>query len=525
MHLCIGVPRLRRLLSRSAVVCAGLCVIFALPACDRASGPEFARKATADGLKSNVGTNDHRVTESVTSIEESAAESLEQASPQLPPEVPGKFRPDDNRPVHDLIRLSASGIHLYESKRLKLYTDLPESDARPLTALVDALYPAWEDYFGPLPPDRAGTDFQMSGYVMRDMALFRGLGLIPDDLTFDHGSHLQNEFWMREQEFEYYRRHLLIHEATHCFMTYMPGVDAPRWYLEGMAEYFGAHRVLQELTAVSDDSKTATKAEFRVMPTSAAEFPGFGRISIIRKACSQNMARTIPSVLGLKSREFISPEPYAWSWALCAFLDGTPRYRDRFRRLGAFTQSGQFAGEFFRSFEPDDRDLTTEWKIFVTNIQYGYDTSRAAIDFDVGTSLTTEETERTTEIVADRGWQSSHTLLHSGNTYTITATGRFTLTEAGGESKAWESEPQGISFRYFNGQPLGKLLGCIRPEEGPAEISDQIMMNSFPIGDELQFTAPVSGTLYLRVNDVWNSLADNRGTIKVKVCQTTSDAR
>lgn len=431
-----------------------------------------------------------------------------------------RYRPDDRRVLHDEKRLAEVGIHIFESKRLKLYTDIDAEIARTLPPLVDELYLAWEDYFGPLPADRDGTEFQMSGYVMRDMALFQGLGLIPSDLSFDHGSHLQNEFWMRDQEFDYYRRHLLIHEATHCFMTFVPGVDAPRSYLEGMAEYFGTHRpILADEDHVATDQNILPNRtmKFCVMPSSRNEFTGFGRILIIRNDVAAHRSRAIPAVLSLESAEFNSPNPYAWSWALCAFLDGTPRYQDRFRKLSLFTRGNQFQREFSSVFAADERDLVTEWNLFLANLQYGYDIQRAAIDFRAGEVLSTDRPEQIVEVKAARGWQSSGVLMTKGINYELTAHGRFTLANGDENKQPWESEPQGISFRYFNGLPLGTLVGCLRSDQGQGSGNDEPMLKVISIGRERSLVAPENGTLYLRVNDAWNSLHDNHGQVTVKI--------
>ena len=92
------------------------------------------------------------------------------ARPQAPLKPQPVYRPDDLRPARDDAKLAEAGIHLDQSKRLKLYTDVDPEFARTVPPLIDQVYDAWEDYFGPLPADRAGTDFQMSGYLMRDMA-------------------------------------------------------------------------------------------------------------------------------------------------------------------------------------------------------------------------------------------------------------------------------------------------------------------------------------------------------------------
>ena len=415
-------------------------------------------------------------------------------------------RPDDRRPRHNDARLADAGIHIFESKRLKLYTDIEPELARPLPDLVDQLYVELEEYLGPLPPDVARSDFQISGFLIHDLALFRELGLLPEDFTIEHGAQRRNEFWMRDQEFDYYRRHLLLHESTHCFMNFMPGVDAPLWYLEGMAEYFGAHQRHPEKPTV-----------FRAMPTSPQDFAGFGRITIVRNDVAANKTLSIVAIMDLTAVDFVIPDPYAWSWALCAFLDGNPRYHDRFQKLSRFTQGTQFVRLFAEFFDRDQRDLATEWRLFLINLHYGYDIARASIDFKPGESLKVEQPRQTITIAADRGWQSSKVLLEEGDAYEVTATGQFSLAESISESKPWVSEPRGISFRYFDGRPIGTLLGCLRVETGPAGGPDDSMLRVITLGSKCKFEAPVTGTLYLRLNDAWNSLHDNKGHAIVEI--------
>ncbi|HEY4261337.1 MAG TPA: hypothetical protein VGM98_14315 [Schlesneria sp.] len=414
------------------------------------------------------------------------------------------FRPNDARLPHDDQRLAEVGIRCFESKRLKLYTDIDPQIAATLPTVIDRAYEALEKYFGALPPDRARTEFQMTGYLIGDDALFREAGLIPGDLPrFEHGRHRRNEFWMREQQYDYYRRHLLIHEATHCFMTTMPDVDAPVWYMEGMAECFGTHRIAQDGTI-----------EFRVMPISPEEFAGSGRITVIRNDYASGEAKSVTEILGLRPEEFLKTDQYAWSWGLCTFLDTHPRYQERFRKLGEHLQQNAFPAEFHRSFSPDARDLATEWTLFAQNLQYGYDATRAAIDFQPGAELTASHLQSEVEIKADRGWQSSTVRMREGDKYMISATGRFELAQ---EPKPWISEPSGISFRYFGGKPLGLLLGCLRTESGESGGGEDSMLRVYPIGLGGTFTAPVSGTMYLRINDEWNSLSDNKGSVRVEV--------
>lgn len=435
------------------------------------------------------------------------AEPQVAAEPEPPPQP--IFRPSDSRPSHDDQRLIELGIRTFESKHLKLYTDIDPAIARMLPPLMDQAYAAWEEYFGPLPPDREGRDFQMTGYIMADRDKFRTTGLLPDDLPeFNHGRHRGQQFWMNDQEFEYYRRHLMLHEGTHCFMTVMPGVAMPLWYLEGMAELFGTHELAEDGTA-----------RFRVMPDDRERFAGQGRITMVANLVADGQRKTLQDVARLRSRDFLKNDGYAWAWALCKFLDTHPRDRDRFRQLGKHMTDGQFQTVLLQLFEPDLPDRETEWQLFIASIQYGYDIERAAIDFRPGTPLPMTSEPATREIATDRGWQSSGVLVEAGKFYHLSATGEFTLADV---PKPWISEPQGISFRYFDGMPLGILLAAIR---GDASDNTTSMLRVLPVGREMTFEAPLTGTLYLRINDDWSQLRDNRGTARVEIRRREDEER
>jgi hypothetical protein len=85
--------------------------------------------------------------------------------------------------------------------------------------------------------------------------------------------------------------------------------------------------------------------------------------------------------------------------------------------------------------------------------------------------------------------------------------------------KPWESEPQGISFRYHAGQPLGKLVATIRSPALSETSPYTTMLHVVPIGRDPDFTPETTGTLYFRVNDFWNELGDNTGSYAVTVSE------
>ena len=428
------------------------------------------------------------------------------------PPIQPVFRPDDDRPVHDVAALERVGIRRYASTRLILFTDISPGDARVIPPLVDALYDELVNYFGELPPARDGSEFQITGYLMDETDRFAAAGLLPDDLPpFNHGRHRGQRFWMREQDYDYYRRHLLLHEATHCFMTRLPGSVGPEWYMEGMAELFGTH-------ALSGESERSGQGvRFRVMPTSPEASAGSGRITLVRDAVARDKFLTLDDVAAIPSAAFLENDAYAWSWAACYFLDQHPRYRDRFRELGDPALRQRFAPEFRRRFEKDVDDLRTEWTVFAHSLRYGYDLANSAIEFRGGESL--PEAGETVTIAASGGWQSSGILVEPKRRYRITTEGRFTLAEM---PQRWTSDAGGISFDYFDGRPIGRLLAAVLVDD-PGNALDPAsgLLSPIDVGKDATIESPAAGTLYFRLNDRWDRLDDNRGQVHVTIHPVT----
>jgi hypothetical protein len=501
--------------SRSFAVFLLLWIVLSITGCGEPlnSGGEDSSKPPAD----EVITNDNRLSSDdpvgkpleidpgLTNKDEPTVNGLvEDDGEKTEPAVQTIFRPSDRRPRFDDRQLAKLGILKYESKRLKLYTDIAPARAKPLPGLIDQAFDALAGYFGELPPDRERAEFQMTGYLMANPQQFRLAGLLPGNLPFFyHGRHRGAEFWMNDQKDDYYCRHLMIHEATHCFMTIVPTVNAPVWYLEGMAELFGTHVIDEQ-----------GKVTFRVMPHNKADFRGLGRITLLRTEVATERALSISEVTNLRPERYLKNEAYAWSWALCKFFDSHPRYDKRFRELGNALHGTPLTPAFREAYSKDLAGLMSEWSLFAHNLQDGYDNEHAAITFRPGTPLSVSEPRTNIEIKAARGWQSSGVRVQKGHAYEISAAGQFTLAD---KPKPWVSDAGGVSIRYFNGRPLGMLLATVRADVMPDGSGAKSMLDVQTVGRESRFTAPVNGTLYLRLNDSWSELADNTASVRVTV--------
>ena len=495
------------------------CIIFCVSACLlavllSAAGCTKAGGTTAPGVSADKTRPVSRARAAKKGVDaapapnENAQDDVAQIAAAAKPKPPQRvFRAGVETPHYDDGRLAELGIRRYESKHLLLYTDIDPELARPLPKLMDQAYVAWEDYFGPLPPDRDGKAFQMVGFIMADRALFREADLISADAQILLEGVFRNQFfWMNDQPIDYYRRHLMIHEGTHCFMTALPNpTNQFQWYMEGMAELFRAHQT-------DDQGRT----QFRLFPRDRETFGGLGWIRLIDEDIRETGLRLPEAVVGQSPNDFRKYNAYAWSWALCAFLDGHPGYRERFRNIGSLvTSRNDAAFELQQVFKADWPALTEEWLVFAGNVCYGYDIERTTLDLRPGRPLAEEGAQAEIDVIADRGWQSSGIFIEPGRAYQITADGQSVLAQ---KPRPWVSEAQGISFRYHAGQPLGMLVAAIRSTELPDQKPPtSTLLTVLPIGREATIKPRIAGTLYFRVNDYWNELADNTGKLHVTV--------
>ena len=395
---------------------------------------------------------------------------------------------------------AAHGLRRLEGKHLTLWTDLaPDDEIAALPGWFDRAYDRWSDYFGIAPLDADG--WHITGCLMGSQERFVAAGLYPADLPqFPHGYSRGSQLWLYEQkESSYYRRHLLLHEGVHLFMFAALGSCGPPWYMEGLAELLATHRIDGE------------RIELPIFPKSRDEVPRLGRIKLVQEAVAGDRARTFEEVLAIDGNAFRQNEAYAWSWAASAFLDGHPRYRGRFRRLPAQVTKADFNRRFQQQFADDWPQLTTEWRVFAADLTHGYDLRRMAIAFAPGEAL--PAAGRTVRIAADRGWQSTGIALAAGKSYRLRASGRFQVDD---QPEPWWSEPQGVTARYVNGQPLGRLLAAVVGDEFDATDA-QALIHPIPAGRDFTLRPDRDGTLYLRINDSPDSLANNAGEVSVEV--------
>ncbi|MFO1022196.1 MAG: DUF1570 domain-containing protein [Planctomycetales bacterium] len=421
------------------------------------------------------------------------------AKPDSPPKLASPWEaPEESK-------LAEVGIQAFTSRHLHLFTDLPAEAARTLLHPADQFWEFLEQTLGTeMPSGLSWTKGPVLAYLMEKESTFSKAGLIPENTPRHRaGWHLDQGVWVINPSTDYFRRHLIFHELFHAFCNRRRIRLPPPWLDEGLAEFFATHRL------------AGNSIQFGVIPRDREELEDWGRIHLIHQEVKKGKIPTIEQIRRWTSKDFQELPTYAWSWGMLCFLDQHPRYHSiLWGWLKNWTHSPPRRADFNQLFSPT---FEAEWRLFGEELDYGWDGSRAAIDFPENPPPALTDSQQT-KILADRGWQLTHWSLSAGKTYHLQATGQATLAST---TRPWTSEPDGISFRYYRGRPLGRLLGRLltRTPEGAWRFGP-----SFSVGSTLDFKPPEDGVLYLRINDAWGELQDNQGSYNV-TCALEASAK
>lgn len=405
-------------------------------------------------------------------------------------------------PQHDDAKFAAAGIRKIEGKQLTVYTDLPRGDVDDYPKVFDLALPQWQSYFN-LPAD-AIAKWRMTVYVVKDKELFRRTGLIDAGLpAFQNGYQRGFEMWVYDQPSDYYRRHLFLHEATHGAMNCLLNGAGPPWYMEGVAELLATH------------TWDGTKLTLRHNPRSREEVPFWGRVKIVRDDFAANSGMTLEGILQYDNRAHQNVNAYAWCWAACQFLDNHPQTQKAFRAMQQQVRlpADDFNRRFVEQISEWDAIAYEQWFLYVQSLEYGSDVAASIVEDEVGRLLPSGEL--TAEIDARGGWQPAGIWVKAGQTYAITAQGKFTIARDA-DGTPWPCEPNGVTLRYHAGLPLGELLVAVRSTPtGAGEVPTLAIAT--PVGRSKKLTPKIEGGLYFKVNDSPAELGDNDGIVKIRV--------
>ena len=259
----------------------------------------------------------------------------------------------------------------------------------------------------------------------------------------------------------------VLRAAFHAFCKSTFKGTGPKWYCDGMslmANYW-------EL----NDKKVSVAPE--IVATLKANPP------------------TLTSVLSSSTfQSDDSCKSKAGAWALCYMMIHNPNYSKDFRSLGIVMMSGE-AETFELQFVDQMREIDFEFRQFLKNFQIGYREDLCEWNWKVKASKLFGDDMIATDIDSRAGWQATKAELVAGQTYEYVAQGQ------------WQTDPELESSTAdgLNGQ--GRLVGTI--------FDDYRLSETIRLSARGKFVAQADGQLFLRCDDKWNQIEDNKGRLKV----------
>lgn len=385
----------------------------------------------------------------------------------------GQVRQRRNR-AEESGQQNPSGPRDYESRNFLLHTDLSADEAEELLNRLEKMLALISRYWG------RRNRKTIECYVVKDLSQWpegslhsAGRQKIAQQsgVTITRTVTNGRRFDAKSIVFAIADRGTPQHEAVHAFCGQAFGRTGPTWYAEGMAE-------MGQYWREGDRSVNC---------------PSYV-IDYIRRS----PPKSLNEIVNGQAATGDSWQNYAWRWALCHLLANNANYSERFRPLGLGLLTGKNVS-FERVYGAMAREISFEYLFFLKHITPGYRVDLCSWDWDGRYRAPRTGKGTSVKVDAAAGWQASRLLVKADVEYSFTATGNWTLKKDGEDLSADGSE-----------DGSGRLLAVIMDDE--YELSDPI-----ELGAEGTFRAPVDGRLFLRCQDGWGSLADNKGQITARI--------
>jgi hypothetical protein len=361
----------------------------------------------------------------------------------------------------------------HTSRNFVLHTDLPATSARELLERLETMLKIISRYWG-----RANQQV-IECYVVRDLARWPQGSMDPEVLSSLRGgggltkgrvARRGNRLLSKAIVYAVADRGTPQHEAVHAYCIQAFGRTGPLWYAEGMAEM----------------------GQYWVEGDSAVHCPQVV-VDYLRNA----KLKSLNAIVNSRETTGDSWQNYAWRWALCHLLANNANYAPRFRPLGlALLNKRDVSFEtVYGSMAPE---IAFEYRFFLKHLDRGYRVDLCSWDWKAKYRRPRGQSRVVSRIHADRGWQPSRLLVRQGERYAFTAEGTWSLTADGQPLSAAGGKSD-----------QGRLVGAV--------FDDYALTEAFPLGASGQFTAARDGKLVLRCQDRWHDLADNKGTLTVRI--------
>jgi hypothetical protein len=362
----------------------------------------------------------------------------------------------------------------YTSRHFLLHTDLPPKEAQELLKRLETMLGLISKYWGRAP---VGI---IECYVVKDLNKWSEQVLEPGiDSIRGRAGVTQTEVMSMGQAFRAKAtvyaiadRGTPLHEAVHAYCGQAFGRVGPTWYSEGMAE-MGHYWKENDLSVNASDYVITYLRSEEPKPL----------LEIVRS----------DQVTG------DSWQNYAWRWALCHLLANNPNYAARFRPLGLGLLMKQDVS-FEQTYGNMEKEIDFEYKLFLKDLKKGYRADLCGWDWKAKSRRDRTGNPLVAKIDAGRGWQPSRLTVVKDEEYEYSVTGTWASgREVANSNLTADGTADG----------KGRLTGIL--------FQDYKLSDPFPLGEFGTFTAPADGDLYLRCQDDWASLGDNKGKVVVKL--------
>jgi hypothetical protein len=300
------------------------------------------------------------------------------------------------------------------------------------------------------------------------------------------------------------------HEAVHAYCHQTFGRAGPTWYSEGMAEMGHCWR----------DGESRVHCLPHVVKYLRSVDP-----------------KPLSAIVDNRDQTGDSWQNYAWRWALCHLLANNPNYYDRFRPLGLGILTDQPDATFAKVYGSMSQEIAFEYLFFLEHFDLGYEVTLTAWDWKTKFRHAMPKVPVVCVIEAHRGWQASRLSVKSGDEFELTAEGSWSLSPDGPElspfgvelpdQKPAAEKPVAVkksaTKKNSKTEPLEELpsIWPYESEFKPGQLvgvlfNDYELSEPFAIPPDGSFVAPGDGQLFLRCEEAWNRLADNKGKVSLK---------
>lgn len=417
-----------------------------------------------------------------------------------------------------------AGPRDYRSANFLVHSDLPADEANDLLKRLESMLTLISKYWGR--PNKQTIEM----FVVRDLDVWPPNSLEPvgremieqkAGITMTSGSVNRQTGKLLAAKSRVYAiadRGVPQHEAVHAYCHQTFGHAGPTWYAEGMAEMGHCWR----------------EGESRVHC-----------LPIVVQYLRGSEPKPLRAIVDSRDQTGDSWQNYTWRWALCHLLANNPNYYDRFRPLGLAILTDQPDATFERVYGSMAKEIAFEYLFFLQHFDLNYEVTLTAWDWKTKFRHAMPKVPVVCTVEANRGWQASRLLVKKGDEFELSAEGSWTLSADSAElspfgvelpnqkpmsEKTATAKKSTTTKRNSKTEVLEELPSVIR-EESPFKpgqlvgvlFNDYELSEPFAIPSDEPFVAPGDGQLFLRCEDAWNRLSDNKGKASLKFKLTDSD--